>query len=87
VHIIVYSRKGCHLCDLAWDQLQRASQRYALTLEAIDVDSDPNLQAQFGETVPVVCMDGAVRFRGRVNDVLLNRLLDAKVRGRAPVSL
>ena len=77
-HVLVYSRADCHLCELAWEQLQRARQRFHFSLEKIDISSDPELTARFGDQVPVVCVDGEVRFRGRVNDVLLKRLLDGK---------
>ncbi len=43
----------------------------------MDVDADPQLAAQFGECVPVVTVNGKIRFRGRVNPVLLERLLQA----------
>ena len=41
----------------------------------MDVDADPALAKQYGECVPVVTIDGKVRFRGRVNAVLLERML------------
>ena len=56
------TRRGCHLCDDAWQTLARA--RAALLpewpLEVItqDVDSDAELRAEFGEQVPVVLIDG-----------------------------
>jgi hypothetical protein len=39
-----------------------------------DVDDDPELASQYGESVPVVTVNGKIRFRGRVNPVLLERL-------------
>jgi hypothetical protein len=41
----------------------------------VDVEGDPELAARYGDSVPVVTVNGKVRFRGRVNDVLLRRLL------------
>ncbi len=73
--IVVYSRRDCHLCEVAWDQLVQARQQHGFTLEKIDVDSHPELVQQYGECVPVVLVDGKVRFRGQVNLVLLRRLL------------
>jgi hypothetical protein len=77
-HVLVYSRADCHLCELAWEQLQRARRRFHFTLEKIDISSDAELTGRFGDQVPVVCVDGEVRFRGRVNEVLLMRLLEGK---------
>jgi hypothetical protein len=77
-HVLVYSREDCCLCDVAWKQLQRARQRFHFTLEKTDIASDADLQARFGDQVPVVCVDGELRFRGRINEVLLERLLQAR---------
>jgi glutaredoxin len=79
--IVMYTRSGCHLCEEAWQLLEEAHQRHAFTLRAVDVDADPQLKRDHGECVPVITVDGRVRFRGRVNPVLLNRLLRAAKHG------
>jgi glutaredoxin len=73
--VLMYTRKGCHLCDDAWALLQRAAKRYRLSLAQRDVDDDPALAAEYGTCVPVVLIDGKVRFRGVINEVLLERVL------------
>lgn len=75
--VALYTRAGCHLCDDAHEELLRAARRYPLELRVIDVDRDPALAERYGLEVPVVAIDGRVRFRGRVNRVLLERLLRA----------
>ena len=67
----LYTRVNCHLCDDAYDVLTRNG----IMPESIDIDADPALVAKFTDCVPVVEIDGKVRFRGRVNEVLLKRLL------------
>jgi glutaredoxin len=74
-HVLFYTRTGCHLCDEAWEVVTAAQRRYGFTLERVDVDADPALAAAHGECVPVLAIDGKVRFRGRVNLVLLERML------------
>jgi glutaredoxin len=74
-HVLFYTRDGCHLCEQAWEIVTAAQGRYGFTLERVDVDTDPALAAAHGECVPVVAIDGKVRFRGRVNRVLLERML------------
>jgi glutaredoxin len=78
LRIVMYTRRGCHLCEAAWEQLEKARQRYGFELAAEDVDTDPNLAAEHGAWVPVVTVNGKVRFRGAVNPVLLERLLRAE---------
>jgi glutaredoxin len=75
--VVLYTRRGCHLCDEAWAKLERARRRYGFMLEAIDVDGATELAAKYGLEVPVVAVNDAVRFRGGVNGVLLERLLRA----------
>ncbi|MCA9022802.1 MAG: hypothetical protein KDA74_21785, partial [Planctomycetaceae bacterium] len=50
---------------------------YLPEIEFIDIYSDPGLVEQFGTCVPVVAIDGKIRFRGRINEVLLRRLIAA----------
>lgn len=69
--VIVYSRAGCHLCEDAKALLMR----HGLSVEEVDIDQDPALKARYHECIPVVLIDGVERFRGRVNEVLLQRLL------------
>ena len=77
LHFVMYTRAGCHLCDDAWELLAQYRDQNGFTLEKQDVDASPELRERFGECVPVVVVNGKVRFRGRVNPVLLERLLHA----------
>ena len=75
-HLVLYTRTGCHLCDEAQALLNRYSA-FLPPIEAVDIDGDPELIGRFSTCVPVVELDGKVRFRGRVNEVLLRRLIAA----------
>jgi hypothetical protein len=75
-HIVMFTRKDCHLCAEAWQVLEAHQQKRGFRLEKIDVDTSPDLVAKFGACVPAVLVNGTVRFRGRINEVLLERLLD-----------
>ena len=52
------TRAGCHLCDVAAETLTRIGAEAGLRPEAVDVDLDPELQAEYGDRVPVVLLDG-----------------------------
>jgi hypothetical protein len=82
LHFTLYTRQGCHLCEDAWLLLQKEQQCYHYKLEIVDVDSQQGLVAQFGDQVPVVTVNGQIRFRGTINPVLLTRLLQAEIRHR-----
>jgi glutaredoxin len=69
--VILYTRAGCCLCDDALATLQAAGVKPQI----LDIDADPALREKFTTCVPVIEIDGKVRFRGRVNPVLLRRVL------------
>ena len=52
------TRQGCHLCDVAAETLARIAAEAGLEPEAVDVDTDPELQGEYGDRVPVVLLDG-----------------------------
>lgn len=76
--VILYTRAGCHLCETAHAALERARERFGFTLREVDIAGDAALEAAYGELIPVVTVDGQVRFRGCINEVLLTRLLRAR---------
>ena len=78
----VYSRAQCCCCHKALDLLKDYQARSGFAIEEIDIDTDPELVAKYNTEVPVVAVNGQVRFRGVVNPALLNRLLLAE--GRNP---
>jgi len=59
--------------------LAEARWTYGFDLESVDVDGSAELVALYGNWVPVVTVNGEVRFRGRVNRVLLQRVLDTRL--------
>ncbi len=59
--------------------LREYQGRHGFAIEEVDVDSDPDLVAKYGLSVPVVAFEGKVRFKGVVNPVLLDRLIAAEV--------
>ncbi len=80
LEVILHTRQGCHLCETAHEQLETARRRWGFHLSIVDVDSDPRLVQEHGECVPVVTIAGRIRFRGRINEVLLNRMLRGEQR-------
>ncbi len=71
MQVVLYTRQGCHLCDDALAVLQRQGLHPSL----VDIDTDAELRSRYDCCVPVVEIDGRERFRGRVDERLLRRLL------------
>jgi glutaredoxin len=72
---LLYTRAACPLCDDALAVLQRRQRRHGFKLEIKNVDDAEELVRAYGNCVPVVLVNGKVRFRGRINEVLLERIL------------
>ena len=51
MHLILYQRDDCHLCDLALDVLANAR---IPDFESVFIDDDADLEARYGARVPVL---------------------------------
>ena len=51
-------RAGCHLCLTAAEQLVPIAAAAGLEVVDVDVDTDPELRAEYGDRVPVIEIDG-----------------------------
>lgn len=69
--VILYTRRGCCLCD----QAKALLEHHGLAVQEVDIDADPQLRERYNECVPVVVINGRERFRGRVDERLLMRIL------------
>ncbi|MFC4947387.1 glutaredoxin family protein [Pseudonocardia sp. GCM10023141] len=55
--VTVYTRVNCSLCTKAEDVVARICGELGETWTAVDVDSDPELRAEYGDQVPVIMID------------------------------
>jgi glutaredoxin len=67
------TRAGCHLCQTAAETLERIGGEAGIEPVAVDVDGDPELQAEYGDRVPVVLLDGREHSYFTVDVVRLRR--------------
>jgi glutaredoxin len=66
--VVVYSRKGCHLCEIVKETLIKLQRRGGFTWSEVDVDSDDELRRLFTDEVPVVFIDGRKAFKYRMDE-------------------
>jgi len=78
LNITLYTRAHCSCCEKAKAVLEPRRLRHGFAVEEVDIDGDPGLVEAYGTSVPVVAIDGKVRFRGKVEPALLDRLLEAE---------
>ena len=65
---MVFSRHDCCLCDEVLEAVTGAREVTPFELDVVDVDSDPELAARYGEEVPVIEIDGRKAFKYRVTE-------------------
>jgi glutaredoxin len=73
--VVVYSRKGCHLCEVVKETLAQVQGDAEFEWGEVDIDADPQLLQKFNEEVPVVFIDGRKAFKYRVERRQLLRKL------------
>jgi len=66
--VVVYSRRGCHLCEIVKETLVKLERRGGFAWREVDVDSDEELRRQFTDEVPVVFIDGRKAFKYRMDE-------------------
>ena len=71
--LVLYTRAGCHLCDDAKKALERVEARTGEGFTEIDVATDPELTAEYGDRIPVVMLDGREHGYWRVEEDRLLR--------------
>jgi len=73
--VVLFSRPGCHLCDVARDTLLDVRERTPFEFEEVDIERDDDLELEYGIRIPVVEVDGEERFEITVDPRELADLL------------
>ena len=75
--VTVYSRTGCHLCEIAIDLINsvKGSDNFSLEIKLIDNDSE--LQNEYGEQVPVILIDEKVHDYWRVDLIRFTKAINS----------
>jgi glutaredoxin len=66
--VTVYSRKGCHLCEIIKEKLTKLERRGGFRWREVDVGTNDELRRQFTDEVPVVFIDGRKAFKYRMDE-------------------
>ena len=56
--ITIYSRRGCHLCEVAESTLTQIKQELDFDIDVVLIDGDQELEKLYGHEVPVIHIDG-----------------------------
>ena len=74
----LYHAQGCHLCDRARGIVKTVRAEVQFDLEEIDISSDPKLESNYRELLPVVEIDGERAFVYYVDPDAFRRKLAAQ---------
>ena len=66
--VTIYSRRGCHLCEMAMHTARALQSELGYQIEEIFIDGDDSLTSAYGEQVPVIHIDGKPHDFFRINE-------------------
>lgn len=75
IALTIYSRPGCHLCDEMKAVVARVARTGDVSIEEVDISTDPALEARYGAEIPVLFVDGKKAAKYRVEENALRRIL------------
>ena len=75
LRLVVYSRPGCHLCELLIEELAPMI-RGCLALDVRDIDTRPDWQLEYGVQIPLVQFRGETVCRYHLDAPAVRALLD-----------
>ena len=75
--VTVYSRSGCHLCEIAIDRIKSTMDNLKFELDIKLIDDDLKLQEEYGEQVPVRLIEGKVHDYWRVDLERFTKAIEA----------
>ena len=73
--ITVYSRRGCHLCEVAMEKIVELQSEFTYEIEEIFIDGNSELIEKYGEQVPVIHIDGKPHDFFRVDETRFRKAL------------
>lgn len=82
IRVRLYTRPGCHLCDVMKATLQHVvtSSAAPVAVEEIDISRDAELEARYGLEIPVLEIDGKKAAKYTISVEALTQVLAGRAR-------
>ena len=58
IKVEIYTRKGCHLCEVAEQVVREVRTQIPFELVIIDIEGKSELEDKYGEEIPVTLING-----------------------------
>ena len=84
INIQVLSKPDCCLCDQAHFAISRiltnlGPRAVSMTLEKVNIESDPELMSEYSLTIPVIMVNGEVVAESIINMPTIRKYLEEKI--------
>ena len=76
MHLILYTRPGCHLGNDLRAICERLAEEIVFDLTEVNIEVDPDLRVRYEREVPVLFVDGRLVVRFRTSERELRRILN-----------
>ncbi|MGB8643833.1 MAG: glutaredoxin family protein [Anaerolineae bacterium] len=75
-NLTLYSKPGCHLCEIAEQLLLGLHREFDFSVEKVDISADPALVAEYGTRIPVIVIDGRTTLEAPIRSQVLRAALN-----------
>jgi hypothetical protein len=73
--LTMYTKPGCHLCEIMAAVVRHVGRTLPVALEEIDITTDDTLLARYEAAIPVLALRDREIARYRITDADLRRIL------------
>ncbi len=77
-NIILYSKKECHLCEIAKEELEAIRKEIDFSYRETDIEKDKHAFEKFKYLIPVLEIDGTIISTYKVDGKKLKEILKQK---------
>jgi glutaredoxin len=79
LHLELYTRPGCHLCEELRVLCERLGGEFPLQLTEVNIEADPTLLARYEEEIPVLFIEGRRAVKYRTTETALRYLFQRRL--------
>lgn len=79
INLTIYTKKECHLCDIAKETLIKLMKEFPFSLTEIDIEKDMQAYEKYRYLIPVLEMEGRIISTYKINEDELKNLLKLRL--------
>lgn len=75
IQVEIYTKEGCHLCDVAEAVLKKVQQRYDFQIKQVNITQGKQIYEEYKEQIPVIFINGHKAFKYQIDEKQLVKKL------------